>query len=118
MTAGAKSTYTPPAGFTGEDVFSYVVTDSEGEINSTDVTILVVAGPLPAAESLRLTPIESGYLLEFNGTKGRRYSIQRATDLTAGNWDTLWTTNSPHGFIQFKDLNPPVPTGFYRAVSP
>ncbi|HKX62997.1 MAG TPA: immunoglobulin domain-containing protein, partial [Verrucomicrobiae bacterium] len=118
VTAGAKSTYTPPAGFTGEDVFSYVVTDSEGGLNTGDVTILVVAGPLPPVGTLRLTPIESGYQVEFNGTKGQTYSTQRATDLTAGNWAPIFTTNTPHGFIQFKDLNPPTPTGFYRTISP
>ena len=116
-TAGAKSTYQPPAGFTGEDVFSYVITDSGGAIAAADVTILIVAGPLPRAESLRLTPALTGYLVEFNGTKGRTYTLQRATDLAAGNWTALWTTNSPHGFIQFHDVNPPTPTGFYRAVS-
>ena len=42
-------TYTPPAGFTGEDTFDYSVIDPSGETDDATVTLQVTADPDPAA---------------------------------------------------------------------
>jgi len=50
MLAGGIFTYTPPADFWGEDVFTYAITDPEGNDAVGEVHVMVWPGPIAASE--------------------------------------------------------------------
>jgi hypothetical protein len=72
----------------------------------------------PHELSLGLTPTARGFLLQFRGTPGRLYDLQRTADVIVHDWATLLRTSSPDGFIQFEDARSPEEMGFYRIVVP
>ena len=44
-------TYTPPADFSGDEIISFIITDSTGETTSTSITLTVVANVAPIVNS-------------------------------------------------------------------
>ena len=47
VNADGSYTYTPGSGFTGEDRFSYSITDADGDVSTAEVTVTVVDGSSP-----------------------------------------------------------------------
>jgi hypothetical protein len=114
---GGEILYTPAAGFTGVDRFSYTVTD--GDLTATaDVVVLVTSGALPALHTLTLAPVTGGYQFRFMGNPGRPYQLQQAPVIT-GPWQTLSTEVAPvYGIIDYTDMSPLPAQAFYRVISP
>lgn len=110
--------YTPPAGFTGLDRLNYTISDERGGADTAEVEILVAAGSLPSLNQVSVTPTPNGVLVQFSGTPGYSYVMERATSLL-GSWSPLATVTAPlHGLIEFEDTNPPPDFAFYRTVLP
>jgi hypothetical protein len=82
------------------------------------VTLAVLnSEPVPASNHVSIARSENGYRLRFLGEAGRDYQILRSPDLSL--WNIL--TNlpaSPTGLIDYEDVDPLVPTGFYRIARP
>lgn len=111
--------YTPPTGPNSDldDAFTYTVSD--GTVSATGtVTVRVTSGSVASTQNLLSAQPESdGLHLYFIGVIGRRYSIQRTTDLTAPAWVTIGTSiPDSNGRFEFVDSSAPVGTAFYRAV--
>ncbi len=91
-------TYTPPAGFTGVDVFHYVLTPTNGAPITNTVTVLVDA-------CMAVSDVESGgqATVQFaSAIPNVTYKIQASVDLL--NWVTIGTaTAAPGGTFQFID---------------
>ena len=115
--SGGFVTYTPLAGFTGLDRFSFTVSDGRGGFDTGEVQVLVVSGTLPGLNQVSISATANGVLIRFAGIPGRTYQLQRAPTVT-GPWGALTTAVAPlHGIIQYVDVNPPSPS-FYRTVVP
>jgi hypothetical protein len=108
-------TYTPPAGFTGSDSFSYTISDGNGGTATASVLVLVEPNPL-AAHMLPSAFVDGGFQLNFSGYPSAMYNLQRAESLT-GPWIDLGSvTVDASGNGTLLDPNPPPGNAFYRAV--
>ncbi len=111
--------YTPPAGFTNADSFTYTVTDGYGGSATGTVTVAI---QVDLNQSQNIVAIQnlgnSTSQVWFAGIPTRAYSIQSTTNLVAPAW--LWLgagTADTVGRFQFIDTNA-VPLRFYRSTYP
>jgi autotransporter-associated beta strand protein len=73
---------------------------------------------LAVSNLLPPTKTASGYTVQFAGTPGFTYRIQRATSLT-GPWTDINTNTAPaNGFVIYQDTTAPAGDAFYRTVTP
>jgi hypothetical protein len=111
--------YTPPAGFTNDDTFTYTISDGREEPVTGTVSVLVWTDtPLPP--NLVITNLGNGsYVLRFDGIPGTTYRIQYTEELGLPDWHFLGqATADDTGQCQFTD-SPPLGAGrFYRLVYP
>jgi alpha-tubulin suppressor-like RCC1 family protein len=122
VTLGAGSIlYTPPAGFSGADIFPVIISDAGGATTTGSVTVNV--GPAPTAGGQTANPpkltllTDGGMEIRFHGIPGRSYQIQRSTDLSSWSTITTVTANSTGGMV-FIDAGPPKPSAYYRLALP
>jgi len=118
--AGDWIVYTPPAGFTSPDSFTYTVTDGHNPPVTGTVSVLVNPDLVPSP-NLLLTDLGNGsFLLRFDGIPGKIYRIQYAENLSAPVWQTLGSnTADPFGAFSFTDTPPAgSPERFYRSIYP
>ncbi|WCJ59993.1 DUF2341 domain-containing protein [Fontisphaera persica] len=109
--------YTPVPGYTGEDSFTYTVSDGQGGTATARVRLWVVAGEIPPQDHLNLVVSPGQVHVRFTGTPGVEYQVQRAEQIQ-GPWQTVLTIVCPaHGLIEFTDIAPPTAAGFYRMAS-
>ena len=115
---GGSVTYTPQMGFTGVDRLTYTISDGRGGSASADVEIFVVSGGLPSLNQVSIVSTPGGILIRFAGVPAKAYRLQRSTTVS-GPWSTVTTLLAPlHGIMEYLDSNPPMPSAFYRTVSP
>jgi hypothetical protein len=96
------------------DSFTYAVSDPHGGIATAKVTVLV------EEERIVLTIIREGsdFIIRFNGTAGRRYAVQSASDVASQNWTDLGDANfAANGTFEFRDANPDADVKFYRVLA-
>jgi hypothetical protein len=76
--------------------------------------VIVNPLPLPTIDS----PSFSGgqFSLSVSGQTGPDYAVQISTNLAAGNWTTLYSTNSPTMPFTFTDANSTNGMQFYRII--
>jgi oligosaccharide reducing-end xylanase len=112
---GNLVTYTPPGGYSGQDAFSYTLSDGYGGSAPGTVVVTVAASGAQTLNmiSLQLTP--TNCQLEFAGVPGRNYIIQSAPAVT-GPWSDVSgpVAADGTGLIQFIDTNAPGSMQFYR----
>jgi len=112
---GNLVTYTPPGGYSGQDAFSYTLSDGHGGSAQGTVVVTVAASGAQTLNmiSLQLTP--TNCQLEFAGIPGRGYVIQSAPTMS-GPWSDVSEPVAADGtgLIQFIDTNVPGPMQFYR----
>ncbi len=81
-------TYTPDAGFSGEDSFTYTISDGNGGTDSATVTVTVVNQPPVAeddeAETLKNTPVDIPVLDNDSDPDGDEISITEVGDPANG----------------------------------
>jgi hypothetical protein len=92
-----------------------------------DLTIAVVNGdfaylavlqvvPEPVSNILSPRPLADGWQLQFSGTPGYTYHIQRAPEVS-GPWADVGLVVAPNnGLGSFNDTNVPAARAFYRTV--
>jgi len=112
---GNLVTYMPPGGYSGQDAFSYTLSDGHGGSAQGTVVVTVAASGAQTLNmiSLQLTP--TNCQLEFAGIPGRSYIIQSAPAVN-GPWSDLSEPIAADGtgLIEYIDTNPPGPMQFYR----
>ncbi len=119
--AGGWINYTPPAGFTNADSYTYVIADSGGLQATGTVSIAVMIPSAPSQNVGGITDLGNGSsLIQFNGIPGRTYTMQYTENLDSPSWQTLGTaTADVLGRFSYTDT-PPVnsPARFYRSTYP
>jgi hypothetical protein len=118
-------TYTPPVNFTGNDTFTYVLSDKPGF--TTIGTVMVTVGSGGAAPMNIIagpTVVAGQFVVRFAGIPGLTYTIETATSL-AGPWTKVANLTAPEtdaglgvGIFEFRE--PVVGEGarYYRTVYP
>ncbi len=110
--------YTPAAGFTNDDAFTYTIQDSHQARSTGTVTIHATSDAVPAP-NLVLEHLGNGtILLKFDGIPGVTYRIQSAETLP--DWQTLGSSTADEtGMFEYIDAPPPAsPMRLYRSVYP
>jgi hypothetical protein len=93
-------TYTPNAGFEGEDSFEYTITDADGDTDTATVTVNVGADSVPEVTTTNVAVDETGGLDVVDGTLSVDYGNDTgAVTLSAANatWDGSNTLNADNG---------------------
>ena len=112
--------YVPPAGFTSEDSFTYVITNAFGATATGTVTV-AIRTEIPPSLTLRITLLPGGsFNLRFDGVPGRTYRVEYAESLTLPTWQPIGSrTADSLGVFEMTHTPPPgAISGFYRAVYP
>jgi hypothetical protein len=110
--------YTPAAGFTNLDSYSYTVRDSRGGTNIGTVTVNLSTNADPTP-NYTLENLGGGSVrLHFLGIPGRSYAIQFTDTLAPANWQSLTTRNADaSGAFTCMDSPPGDPNyRFYRTL--
>jgi hypothetical protein len=112
--------YTPPAGYTNTDSFSYVATD--GGLQATGSVAVAIVSDTNAAQNIELSQNlgNGSFATSFFGIPGRIYTIQYTTNLTNPNWQPLGTAAADAtGWFQYTDSpGTGTPARFYRSTYP
>lgn len=113
--------YTPLAGFTNDDEFSYVVQDSVGA-HFTETVLVTAPGDASQAQNIiSVTPLGGNTsAIQFQGAPGRSYTIQYSESLTPAAWQTVGSSTADAvGSFSFTNTPPNgSPAGFYRSTYP
>jgi hypothetical protein len=112
--------YTPAAGFTSTDSFTYTVTDGRGGSAIGTVTIAIKVDD-EAGQNLTATDLGNGsFLIRGSGIPGRSYRLQYSDSLTPPNWQDLAggsVTADSTGVFEFTDTAG-ASSRYYRSVYP
>ena len=110
--------YTPAAGFTNTDTFSYTNRDNFGAfaIGIVTVNVRTENGPSP---NLTISALEDGsYRIRGDGIPDRVYRIEFSTQNPSTNWQSLGLAPADeYGVFILNDTNGS-PQRFYRSVYP
>ena len=113
-------TYTPAAGYSGADQFTYTLTDSLGASVSGIVTVTVAAPGNVGLNTLGISAPGGGgeITIYFAGIPGQLYNIEASEDLVT--WTGIGSaTAGGNGKFQFTDVNAgSYASRYYRTVVP
>jgi len=118
---GGTVTYTPPAGFAGNDSFTYTLSDGRGGTASGSVLVTVTATSAAPPDFLGLTYEAGGTRLRWRDFTTRVFRVEYSSTLAAGSWQSLpgTVTANGAGLIEFLDPTLPLPhRRFYRLITP
>ncbi len=98
LNADGTATYTPAAGFTGSDGFTYTVSDGRGGTDTARATVSVAAAAIPAPGTIP-TPLLASEAKTFNGTKGAALVLphQQAYEVASGTLELAFTADAISG---------------------
>jgi hypothetical protein len=113
-------TYTPPAGFTNSDSFTYTISDSHGSQATGTVSVVVNPNTAPASNLVIIPQGNGAYLLRFDGVPGVVYRIEFSESLQPATWLPLGSaTADANGLFQYVDTPPNgAPLRYYRSAYP
>jgi subtilisin-like proprotein convertase family protein len=116
--SGAWVFYTPPAGFTNADSFTYTVTDGQGGSATGTVTVAIQADN-SQSQNLTITDLGSGsFLIDGSGISGYAYRLQYSDVSGPFVWQALTSvTADNNGKFSYTDTSG-APMRFYRTVYP
>jgi hypothetical protein len=112
--------YTPAAGFTNADSFTYTITDGRGGSATGTVTVAIKVDN-DVGQNLVITDLGNGsFLIRGSGIPGRTYRLQYTDTLIPANWQDLSggsVTADGTGVFEFTDT---AGSGsrYYRSVYP
>ncbi len=118
--SGSYAVYTPPAGFTNADSFTYSIADGFGGSAVATVAVNLVNDTAQSQNSA-ITFLGSGsFRLTFWGIPGRAYTVQATTNIVTPSWFALTNlTAATNGLYETIDTPPTnTPSRFYRSVYP
>ncbi|MES2476375.1 MAG: family 78 glycoside hydrolase catalytic domain [Verrucomicrobiota bacterium] len=113
--------YTPLAGSSGTDSFTYTIRDAAGGISTRSVQVNVIPADAPVQKTLSFESLPDGSRrVLFSGEPGRIYRIESSETL---NGPLSWTTRATiqadeDGTFELVDVPTLPPARFYRAVFP
>jgi autotransporter-associated beta strand protein len=110
--------YTPPAGYTGPDSYTYTISDGYGgtALGTVNVTVTDNSGVSPNVVSYGYDSGSGTFSVTFAGIPGVVYGIERAPTVT-GPWTRITTaTAGAKGLFTVTDAA--TPPSFYRTVYP
>lgn len=112
--------YTPNAGFTAADTFTYTLADGHGGTAIGTVTVTIHADALPAQNVMKMELLGNGSArISFAAIPGRTYRVQSIDNLASVNWvDRFTGAADAQGLLQFTDPPPLPPQRFYRTITP
>lgn len=112
--------YSPPSGFTNNDVFTYTITDSRSPAVTGSVNVHVISDPLPSPNLSITMPGPDSYRIRFDGIPDVTYRIEYSESLETSDWRTLATVtaNAVGGFELIDTLPEGSPQRLYRSVYP
>lgn len=116
---GGNITYSPPASYTGLDIFSITITDNQGGITPGIVIVNVTDTSVATDIPTQIAYFQNGGTVAvlFPGIPGHSYQIQRSTDLV--NWSSIkLVTATSGGHVPFTDPNTSPGSAFYRISLP
>ena len=112
--------YTPAAGFTNADSFTYTITDGHGGSVIGTVTVAIKADNDPG-QNLTITDLGNGsFRINGDGIPGRTYRLQSTDTLSPANWQDISggsVTADSTGRFQYTDT-PGAGPRYYRSVYP
>ncbi len=110
--------YTPPAGFTNADAFTYTITDGHGGSAVGTVTVALQVDDAPS-QNLTITDLgEGSFRINGSGIPGYTYRLQYSDSPSPFVWQSLVSaTADSTGAFQYTDTSG-APTRFYRTVYP
>jgi len=111
--------YTPAAGFTNADSFTYTITDGRGGSATNIVTVTIKVDNDPS-QNLVITALGGGSIhVAGFGIPGRTYRLQYSSTLTPPEWHDIdgSFTASATGQFEYTDM-PEAGTRYYRSVYP
>jgi hypothetical protein len=111
--------YTPVAGWTNTDSFTYRVVDVHGVTAEATVQVIVTNVVLDAP-NLHLSLLSPGQLtLKFDGVPGQLYRVESAGD-PAGAWSLIgeFTAGENGMFEYIEAVGVGAPARFYRCATP
>lgn len=112
--------YTPPAGFTNADSFTYTVQDTFGATAVGTVTVAIISDNSPSS-NLTITSLGNDmYEIDGNGIPGEAYHLQYSDSPAPFNWQDLPDASfiaDDLGQFEFIDTTTN-DMRFYRSVSP
>lgn len=110
--------YTPAAGFTNDDSFTYTIEDSYHAQAVATVTVLATTEAVPSPNLLLSELPDGSFLLKFDGIPGKTYRIQYSETLPT--WADLGSTVADDvGMFNYTDTPPAgTPRRFYRSIYP
>src|SRR5439155_3858615 len=81
--------YTPAAGFTNTDSFTYTISDSRGGSATATVTVAIKVDNDPG-QNLTIADLGGGqFRIRGSGIPGRTYRLQYTDELGPANWQIL-----------------------------
>jgi autotransporter-associated beta strand protein len=113
---GVSITYTAPAGYAGDDSFSYTVSDGRGGSDTRTVSVTVVAAGTGFNQVAAQTLGNGDHKLTYAGIPGYSYALESANDLTPPvTWTPLLTNqaSSANGQLIFTNTPASLPI-YYR----
>ena len=112
--------YTPPSGYTNNDVFTYTITDNRSSAVTGSVNVNIISDPLPSPNLSIRNMGNNAYQIRFDGIPDVAYRIEYSEGLEPPNWLHLATvTANDVGAFEIVDTVPPgSPQRFYRSVYP
>jgi len=109
--------YTPPAGFTNEDSFTYTISDGHASVSGT-VLVKLKVELLPSPNLVLVALGKGSYLLRFNSVPGATYRVEYSDEVINPRWQTLGSRIADEfGMFEYIDTTAS-PQRFYRSVSP
>ena len=116
---GSFVVYTPPTGGPATDSFVYTAGDGFRGLTTATVQVTLTDPEPPEGSALSLSSMQAtpqSVVLNFVGIKGRRYRVERSSNMQPP-WTALGTaTADDFGRFRFEDTTPLAPMGFYRIV--
>lgn len=91
--------YTPNAGFSGSDSFTYTVSDSGGATSTATVNVTVIANAAPVAVADSITLFEGGVATSLDG--GATSLLANDTDAEGNPLTAILVTGPAHGTLTF-----------------
>jgi hypothetical protein len=124
--SAGQTTYTPPAGYTGADAFTYTLQDDRGGSATGTVTVTVESrGAISLNVNFGPVLTNGNFLIRFAGLPGATYTIEYTDSIWPANWQKATNLVAPattgsygRGVFQFSESAAGIVSRYYRTVYP